>query len=127
MFAAPPTATPCQGRSWLFESTNPTDHLEAATHCRTCPALDWCREWTKQSITATNREGAIEGTWAGELYGGTPGALRILREDRMFTDEEARDAHAAFVRGERSSRVRVGERTYQRRIARKQPRRLDVA
>lgn len=54
---------PCRGRSWLFDSTDPADHAEAAAACRTCPAILDCARLVADTP-------APEGTWAGQLYYG---------------------------------------------------------
>lgn len=51
---------------------------------------------------------------------------RIKAEEDMFTEDEARVAHAAYVYGHRDDRTVVGERVYQRRKKRAQvARKLD--
>jgi hypothetical protein len=47
-------------------------------------------------------------------------AQRLAIEDSMFTEDEAREAHAAWGRGIRDDRARIGERVYQRIRARRQ-------
>ena len=63
--------------------------------------------------------GNPEGTWAGELIGYRRNSRHLAIEEEMFTDDEARAAHAAWARGDRSHRAGIGERVYQRRIKRK--------
>lgn len=109
----------CVGKWWLFDSTNPSDHLEARELCAGCPMRLEC------SQTVATTQGA-EGTWAGRLYGATARARRKY-EDTQFTDEEARAAHAAWTRAKPSQRTRfgvgdrvvTGERVYQRRASRR--------
>lgn len=48
--------------------------------------------------------------------GRTPMSARLVAEDAMFTDAEARDAHAAYGRGDRTDRAVIGNRVYYRRI-----------
>jgi hypothetical protein len=68
---------------------------------------------------------ALEGTWAGRLYGATARS-RMRMEETMFTDDEARAAHAAWTRADPAQRTRsglgdrivMGERVYQRRASR---------
>lgn len=113
----------CEGRWWLFDSTHPGDHLAARAICRTCPIFYDC------AITAAtlhragpNKTSTLEGTWAGQLYGATARS-RIRAEDDMFTDDDARFAHAAYERTPKEERTRsgvgdrviTGERVYQRR------------
>ncbi len=120
---------PCAGRYELFDSIEPVDHAEARAYCLTCPLLDACRkrlqEATRDAYSAVY---GPAGTWAGELIGGN---IRTRREqaseEAMFDDDLAREAHAAFTRGERGDMVRIGERVYQRRKKRGQMRRRDAA
>ena len=125
----------CVGRADLFESTNPTDHLEALELCLACPVRDWCAQ-QRDAVRASMCSGVdIEGTWAGEFYCSRRGsrraaadALRILREEQAYTDEDAKRAHARFVWvGIRDDWTRVGERVYQRRAARRKAAREAVA
>lgn len=112
------TTALCVGKWELFDSTDIRDHDRAAKLCAACPVLHWCRTERVRAIAEQRKSGmyGIAGTWAGRLYGPTqinPG--RIKTEDDMFTDDEARTAHAAWGRGVRNDRVRIGERVYQRR------------
>lgn len=116
---------PCAGRSDIFDSTRPSDHLEAVALCHTCPIIDACRAL----LDDTRREWGYDenngprGTWAGEFLGKkslrTRDPRRVATEDAMFTDETARQAHAAFVAGARTDWARLGERYYQRQRARR--------
>ena len=45
-----------------------------------------------------------------------PKAARQAAEDAMFTEAEARAAHAAYGRGDRDHRTVIGNRVYYRRI-----------
>jgi hypothetical protein len=54
--------TPCTGLHYLFESTDPTDHQEAAAICATCPVIAWCRANTPPATDFP------VGTWAGRLF-----------------------------------------------------------
>lgn len=109
----------CQGMAALFESTHPLDHLDARAICLECPVRDWCEQ---ERITTSTGSGyaqtSLSGTWAGKLYGGTADALRMLREEQAFTTEEARAAHTRWYHGKRDKRTEMGEKVYQRRIAR---------
>lgn len=127
MIARPPADPACLGQSELFGSVDPLHHVEAATHCAQCPVFDWCEKWTAESIAlTTNLDCQIEGTWAGKLYGGTPTALRILEEEAIYTEDEARRCHYLRWTGERSDYIDAGERTYQRRQASEQRKRRKV-
>lgn len=111
----------CAGKWELFDSTHPVDHEAARRICRTCPALDWCRQLAHQVNRAQRAypNGGMQGTWGGRLYGAsvtyTTARQRISSEEAMFTDDECRDAHAAWCRGMRDERTTIGERVYQRR------------
>lgn len=52
---------------------------------------------------------------------------RVLWEEWMFTEEEARDMHARYANGCREPRTRRGERVYQRRQKRAQRARREAA
>lgn len=58
---------PCDGRSWLFDSTFLPDHLVAAEDCATCPLIDTCRERVRNERQRVP-VGTPEGTWAGERW-----------------------------------------------------------
>ena len=57
----------------------------------------------------------------------TAGEIRVEAEEAMFTDDEARAAHAAYVGGFRDPRHVMGERVYQRRKKREQRQRKAAA
>jgi hypothetical protein len=116
--------TPCLGLHDLFDSTEVEAHRQAAAICAECPVRDWC---------ATRIPPGSEfpsGTWAGRLYGRVRGSNRALypgdrkdrieREDAMFTPGEAYAAHLAYMRGDRSERVALGHRVYDRNRKRKE-------
>lgn len=112
--------TPCVGKWELFDSTHPADHNEARQYCLACPLLEKCRADLR---TATSSAYSVAygpcGTWAGELVGrNVRSARQIAAEDSLFTEADARAAHAAWTRGERSDWAVRGERTYQRRRVR---------
>jgi hypothetical protein len=110
---------PCSGRWQLFDSMALTDHLEARALCLTCADFVPCLRLLADVQRHAPAGGGPEGTWAGRLVGvSVRDKVRLAAEERMFTDGEARDAHAAWRRGERTSRAEVGERVYQRRVAR---------
>lgn len=59
--------TPCDGRSAVFDSTDPAMHLIAKAICDTCPFFVGCdklRQATELDYTAR----LMEGTWAGKHY-----------------------------------------------------------
>ena len=101
----------CVGKSWLFDSTDIRDHEQAAKLCAACPVREWCRE---QAAALSQPVG----TWAGVRYGATTLSSRMAIEDAMFSDDDARAAHAAWFRGVRDDRTHIGERVYQRRVRR---------
>ncbi len=117
--------SPCAGQSRLFDSTLLTDHMEAAKLCATCPMIAECQERLEECASSwEGRSGGPEGTWAGQLIiAGKVATYRVMRidvEERLFSDEDARRAHAAFWRGLRDDWTTAGERTYQRRSERRQ-------
>lgn len=67
----------CAGQWWLFDSTHPADHREAAQVCATCPILAECDDRARR----LNRGLAypeMTGTWAGRLYGYGKRQRRLL-------------------------------------------------
>ena len=58
-----PTVPPCVGRSALFDSTEASDHLQAAALCRSCLMLD------ARAANVPPGSQYPTGTWAGRLYG----------------------------------------------------------
>ena len=109
---------PCAGQHELFDSTDYRDHLAARAICYDCPFIAECRDRLKQTLELVVWGGNPQGTWAGELYGQRSNSKQLAIEERMFSEEDARAAHAAFYRGDRSPMVCIGERVYQRRSAR---------
>lgn len=112
------TTPPCAAQPELFDSTDWFDHHRAQAICATCPLIAACRDRLRQAQELTMYDGGPEGTWAGQLIGAPKSSQRLALEERMFSDVEARTAHAAWVRGERDHRAAIGERVYQRRIKR---------
>ena len=123
------TEAKCVGLHWLFDSIHPLDHLEARELCLSCPALEWCQQQRDalREGGSTDARYSLSGTWAGQLYGAPPDAVRLLREEQAFTEDEARQAHLRFFHGDRDDRTKVGERVYQRRIARNKRHRTAAA
>lgn len=106
----------CAGKSDLFLSTHPSDHLIARDLCARCPFFSEC-----ERIRDSCGQDTLEGTWAGQLYGLKKRA-RIRWEESMFTDDEARVCHALYeaaraagTLGELEESVRTGARVYDRR------------
>jgi hypothetical protein len=56
----------CVGKWWLFDSTDPADHREAAELCAECPVRAACAEFLQGE---RGRLGVPTGTWAGRLVG----------------------------------------------------------
>lgn len=116
----------CIGKWWLFDSTNPGDHLEARELCAACPMRRECQETADRFQRGPGGMSVLEGTWGGRLYGSTARA-RMRDEETMFTQDEARAAHAAWERADPQDRNRsgvgdrivIGERVYQRRARRR--------
>ena len=90
----------CAGRWQLFDSTDISDHAQAAQICATCPALDWCIQRTDEMHAAVT-EPCMVGTWAGRLYG-IPG-----RRIRSEVTPEPRAVHMLIACG--TCGARVGE------------------
>ena len=119
------TTALCVGKWWLFDSTNPADHLEARELCAVCPMRPECVRTVASIRRDPTGRSSLEGTWAGHLYGATA-RQRLRFEETMFTDDEAREAHNAFTMAHPSQRTRsgigdriiIGERVYQRRVKR---------
>lgn len=61
-----PAERRCNGNTYLFDSTNNTDHERAREFCDECPAFDWCHQLARDTQRAY--PGGLEGTWAGSLY-----------------------------------------------------------
>jgi hypothetical protein len=108
----------CVGRHRLFDSTNRDDHRKARAICAECPVLGWCAQ--RAEVLKRSRSSGVRpltGTWAGRLYGRATGRLRRLEpsEEPDLSAAQLRALHAAYVRGERSEMVAIGERIYSRR------------
>lgn len=112
------TIPPCVGHHELFDSTHWLDHRRAKAMCDNCPLVAACQQRLEDAFNLAEYGGKPEGTWAGQLIGAHRNSRHLLVEESMFTDAEARAAHAAWARGERDHRSSIGERVYQRRIAR---------
>lgn len=113
---------PCAGKWWLFDSTDITDHKDAAALCDACPMFDACERLLAEELTHKYSGGGPRGTWAGRLIRPKGHDIDARRppinpdvEDAMFTDDEARAAQSAYMRGERTDRTIVGTRVYKRR------------
>jgi hypothetical protein len=116
------TLPPCAGRWELFDSTYPADHIQARDMCRQCPMLADCRDQLEaaRKDAHVGRDYGPQGTWAGQLVGAGPRvtAARARAEEAMFTGDELRAGHSAYVRGDRDERTRMAERIYQRKRVR---------
>lgn len=109
---------PCAGRWELFDSTDIRDHHEARALCAGCPIVLECRQRLAATIADSHlgMKYGPRGTWAGSLMGPPQTSThRAQAEESMFSEEEARDAHAKYAAGFRDSRTVVGERVYNRR------------
>ena len=114
---------PCAGRWELFDSTDIHDHREARRLCGGCPIVTECRSQLEATIADSHlgMKYGPRGTWAGSLMGPPQTSThRAQAEEAMFSEAEARDAHAKYAAGFRDSRTEVGERVYQRRKKREQ-------
>lgn len=114
---------PCHGKSPLFDSTLLSDHIEAVESCTVCPIVELCQTRLEECLSSwCGRSGGPEGTWAGQLIiagkVATDRIMRVAAEEKAFSEDDARIAHAAFWRGERDDWTVAGERTYQRRAER---------
>ncbi len=94
---------PCIGKWWLFESTDPFDHIEAKQHCNHCPLLDACAQiLEEEKAKPLARYGGPEGTWAGQLVGskfkpiehGTERGYNQHRYQGSPACRDCRNAHA---------------------------------
>lgn len=120
------SAPPCAGLWMLFDSTNSVDHMEARAICKGCHMRDKCADLANIERRDSHGRSLLTGTWAGHLYGANS-KERISIEDGMFTEAEARKAHAAWMRAKPINRNRhgvgelvvIGERVYQRRAQRR--------
>lgn len=118
---------PCSGRSDLFDSVNIHDHRFARSLCAECPLLATCTAELEATRRAAKPGYGPRGTWAGRLVGvqKVEDKERIQREDAAYGVDEAREAHAAYRRGDRGAWAVVGHNVYERR--RKRPPRQGVA
>lgn len=120
------TIPPCAGRHELFDSTSYQDHLAARSYCATCPLIRECHQRLQDAHAqafALKYGGGPSGTWAGQLVGArrkAKTAEALAAEEAEYDEAEARLAHNAWNRGNRSGWAEVGERVYQRRAARRQ-------
>ena len=114
------TTPPCAGQWDLFDSTDPLDHLEAKTLCQRCDmrleCADLFRKVKKDSLGG--KDYGPRGTWAGELIDPNvrrrASAATVAAEANLFTDDELKAGHSAYLRGEREASVVRRERIYQR-------------
>jgi hypothetical protein len=124
---------PCRGQHALFDSTEVEDHLKAREICATCPLIGACRAEVTAILENAGYYGHPEGTWAGELqlaghhgqtlvrrYAKQKRAERREREEALYTDDDARRAHAAYTSGDRGEWASAGHRVYQRRSKKRQ-------
>lgn len=110
----------CVGLWWLFDSTELVDHLEAQALCGLCPAmLDCAAELDKARAASAAGDGPV-GTWAGRLVGVPKAAERerLMREELIYDEAEAKAAHAAYNHGSRGTWAVVGHRVWDRRLRR---------
>jgi len=110
----------CEGRWELFDSLEPSAHEQAAAICATCPMLRECRaELATAKLLAPAAYAGPQGTWAGKLIGSTRATNvdkgLLAREEALFDDREAKDAHAAYMRGDRGAWAATGHKVYDRR------------
>lgn len=112
------TPPPCAGKWQLFDSVDPVDHHEAATLCAACPVIEDCRQ--RLAAARADMHSAVygpAGTWAGELVG-DPSPIRsktaLEAQERSYAPEEAKLAHIAYNRGDRTHWATVGHRIYER-------------
>lgn len=61
---------PCTGRGDLFASGHPADHEQAKQYCAVCPAAQFATCARIRDDILASYGGHIEGTWAGQHYGG---------------------------------------------------------
>lgn len=99
-------------------------------HAWVNPRPDWKRgpkRWPVEEIALTGgRWVNVRGVMRWEAFEPidkrdlTDRERRHEWEEDMFTEDEARDAHARFAAGQRGQRVELGERVYNRRKKRAQ-------
>jgi hypothetical protein len=123
------TIPPCAGHWDLFDSVNIHSHRLARSLCETCPVLLTCIKELDATRRAAKPGYGPRGTWAGRLVGveKAEDRARIRREDATYSDEDARRAHAAWRRGERSPWVVTGQHVYERRRKRGPRRKVAAA
>lgn len=109
---------PCAGKWELFDSGEFESHEAAKAICATCPMIAGCRDQLREAmrLRAPGQPGPC-GTWAGQLVGYTRAdeSARFAREDAAFTEQEARECHAAYRRGNRGPYVETGYLVHERR------------
>lgn len=118
------TLPPCAGLWEVFDSTDEVDHRKAKTLCGECSILTACAARLESARKEAHKGGSgdygPQGTWAGQLIGAPRASeKRIALEDAMFTDDEVRAGHSAWVSGVRTERNRIAERVYQRKRSRR--------
>lgn len=114
---------PCAGQWLLFDSVDLADHRRARAMCGVCPIRLECRKQLEEASADSHcgPKYGPRGTWAGMLVGlPRTSARRAQAEEAMFSEDEARTAHANFAAGFRDARTLVGERVYNRRKKRQQ-------
>jgi hypothetical protein len=118
---------PCTGQWALFDSVNIHAHRLARSLCEGCPLLLPCTAELEATRRAAKPGYGPRGTWAGRLVGvqKAEDRARTEAENAAYTEDEARRAHAAWRRGERTAWVIVGHNVYERR--RKRPDRVSAA
>jgi hypothetical protein len=70
----------CTGLSWMFDSTDPATHLEAAKLCAECPVQAECGEHflaVRAACSGVAHGGGPSGTWAGRLISKTGRPKRV--------------------------------------------------
>lgn len=125
------TTPPCTGKWDLFDSTDPRKHTEARALCASCPMLQECYERLQLSLQV-DTSARPRGTWAGMLLGRGSESLvdrrdRVAREDAIYSEREALDAHNAYSRGERGAWAVIGHRVWDRRYRRRRHQQQEVA
>lgn len=113
----------CEGRWELFDSLEPSAHAQAAELCATCPMQRECGSiLAAAKLNAPSGYAGPQGTWAGRLVGSARAtnvdAGLLAREEGLYDEREAKDAHAAYLRGDRGAWASTGQRVYDRRLRR---------
>lgn len=109
---------PCAGRWELFDSIDHADHRRARALCGICPMRATCLAELEAATEASHCgiKYGPRGTWAGLLVGLPRMSVQRARaEEEMFTEADARQAHARYAAGIRDDRTVIGERVYNRR------------